>query len=577
MNFEQIMDLPGQYGPLIRALNQSETEFPAFYRDRFLLLCADDGRIIGRGCSARFRDLLTRLRLAPGFSWGAGAAAITAGAGEPVHLDHTLSVIGRQLPFADGVHVFMGAEVDPHKEISSRLSWDWGSELLIRNIAQSARWHFQEMEQHHFETEKDKLETFHSLTSELAELKSPEEILTTVADRVTQLMDAGTTIVYGTNPARTRLVPLVGHHIETAELQSVRYEIEAGANLVARAYHSGRVTFGDSLVPLDQADSIPALHSLGLASILVVPISLHDEPLGVMVVGRYIERPFDTSQAEVLAFVARQIALILKNARLQAQLSHRLEAINQEMSLARGMQALMLPKEPLTAGRVKVAGSSWPAKHLGGDYFDYFERDGRLNVIVADIVGKGVSAALLMSILRSHFRSVLWEEPLGPSALNRINRLIYQDFRPQRAFATALLMSLDLQTCELTLVAAGHPVPLVAREGALIEPFQTGAPSLGLFDRPIRDSAFHTMQLQGADTLLAYSDGATDTIGECGERFGPNRLTESYAAAVLRHEDPCAILETVVEDIRRFTVHQPDDTTVCVWRVAPSLTGARHE
>jgi sigma-B regulation protein RsbU (phosphoserine phosphatase) len=210
-------------------------------------------------------------------------------------------------------------------------------------------------------------------------------------------------------------------------------------------------------------------------------------------------------------------------------------------------------------------GATWAAKQLGGDYFDYFIHMGRLNLIVADIMGKGVAAALLMSILRSHFRTVFQHSAqLSTANVNRFNEMVYADFKPQRAFATVLLMSLNLSTHELAVLSAGHHAPLLAGPNGITEIVTTSVPALGLFNRPVDGQAVHRIRLRPGEALLAYTDGVLDAVSDGGERFGSQRLKDAFAAAYLEQREPLHLLHAVRKSVDQFASVQPDDTTLCV-------------
>lgn len=554
-----------RYRSVIRAVRETADTAPALLADRFLILCDQNATIIARAGSPSLLSYLTELLVTPGFR----CEPLRPHDPDRVQIGDALA-IGRPLELGrETLIALLGARRSDAEEPV----WDDSALILLECIRAKSEWHEQEHARQQFSADRAKLETFHTLTSELSELSSPDSILATVTARVTDLMDAGTTIVYGLNPSATKLVPLAGHNIPPEELRKVRHEIEIDENFVAGAHSTGHIRFCDDLDAPEGTEPVPALQELGLKSALVCPIRTADQSLGVMVVGRYLKRPFDASRAEVLAFTAHQIALILDNARLQLQLTQRLHAIDKELSLAKEMQALMLPSAPLEAEGVSVLGRSWPAKAVGGDYFDYAVAGEYLNIVVADIMGKGVSAALLMSILRSHIRTV-WDASPGLTAKSvaQLSQLVHRDFQPHRSFVTVLLINIHLASRELSLFMAGSHAPLLVRGTALSEPFTRRAPVMGLLNQAPAPDLIHHMTLAPGDTLLAYTDGVPDTVGERRERFGGERLKRSFEAACRRSEAPAEIAGAVEGDIRRFTVEQADDTTLCVVRVNPRLT-----
>lgn len=564
LDLDEIMDLPKKYGSVIRALAGAREEMPALFADRFLLASNHQGHLIWRTGPEQVLQKLTELRIVPGVSCAALAPQALPG---PQCLGGPLWVTGSCLSHREDVCVWIGRDVGPETPgvLPGEATNDPATHLLVRYLDLKTRWDADEFQRQQFAIERSKLETFYQLTSELSELNTPDEILVTVTRRVSELMDAGTTIVYGHNPAQTRLIPLCGHKIPAEQLKSVRFEIETGDTFISQVYESGQIKRIDDVGALELGRGVAVLGDLGLRSILMVPIRLRDRRLGVMVAGQYVKNPFETSQAEVLSFAAHQIALILDNARLRSRLSKRLQDVDRELNLAKGMQALMVPQEPLAAGDVQAVGATRAAKQLGGDYFDHFIHRGCLNMIVADIMGKGVAAALLMAILRSHFRTVFQQDSrLTPANLNRFREMVYSDFKPQRAFATVLLISLDLTTHELSVLSAGHHPPLLASPSGITEIIKVSVPALGLFNQPIDEKAVQRIPLRPGEALLAYTDGVLDAVSDGGERFGPERLRDALAAAYAGQSEPVHLLQAVRAAVERFASDQPDDTTLCL-------------
>lgn len=566
LDLGEIMDLPRQYGPLIRTLAGWYGELQALLADRFLVVSNHQGHIIWRVGSEQALQKLTEFSVAPGFRCSSLAGNEQM---EARCISDSLRLTGAPLPNWEGVSVWIGQEMGPDAGDLPRGEGpaDPVATLVVRFLDLKSHWEAEEFQRRQFAIERRKLETFYQLTSELSELNTPVEILDLVAKRVSELMDAGTTIVFGLNPTQTRLIPLCGHKIPPDQLKSVRYEIETSSTFIARVHESGQIKRIEDVNELAPGEALSVLSELGLRSVLMVPIRLRDRALGVMVVGRYVKHPFETSQAEVLSFVAHQIALILDNSQLRANLNKRVEDVDRELNLAKGMQGLMVPQESLSAEDVEVVGATIPAKQLGGDYFDYFVHGDRMHIIVADIMGKGVSAALLMSILRSHFRTVFQHSTaLTSTNINRFSEMVYGDFKPQRAFATILLVSLHLTTREVSVFSAGHYSPMVAGPDGIREGVQRGGPALGLFNRPVQPGAIQQIELRPGEALLAYTDGVLDALNEQGERFGSERLRNAFASAHHAHTEPPQLLQAIRQAIDQFALEQPDDTTLLVLR-----------
>ena len=168
-----------------------------------------------------------------------------------------------------------------------------------------------------------------------------------------------------------------------------------------------------------------------------------------------------------------------------------------------------------------------PAREIGGDFFELFRMRRRahpLGVVIADVAGKGIAAALLMAFARPVIHTALTAAS-GPSeALERTNRILVDELHTT-LFITVLAGRLDLRTGSFRMANAGHESPLlIPRDGAPIAPVNGGGPLLGAFSRLGIPEV--EIELRLGDTLLLYTDGVTDARSEAGERFGKARLLE---------------------------------------------------
>jgi sigma-B regulation protein RsbU (phosphoserine phosphatase) len=260
--------------------------------------------------------------------------------------------------------------------------------------------------------------------------------------------------------------------------------------------------------------------------------------------------------------VALGIAHTVRNAGIaDAAASRRIE---QELALGRELQrsfvGLVGPQIP----GYDLACHYEQAYEVGGDFFDVFRlgRRGRpLSLVVADVTGKGIAAALLMAFARPLIHAAI-DNTTGPAeALERTNRVLLE--RRASLFITALCASLTLSTGRLRLANAGHEPPLlVPRDGSPVVALEGSGPLLGAF--PSLDLVETVATLAPGDAVILYTDGVTDARSATGEHFGDDRLLGAIETA--RGGPAVAIVESITGAVDRFQGGTPpaDDVTLLV-------------
>jgi sigma-B regulation protein RsbU (phosphoserine phosphatase) len=315
---------------------------------------------------------------------------------------------------------------------------------------------------------------------------------------------------------------------------------------------------------LDGLEMLP-----GAAHVLAVPISLDGQPRGLLVVGDKEQRrgvgPFPESDRRTLDLLANQAAIALENAELHRQALEK-ERLVREMELASDIQRRILPKGVPDIDGYELVGWNRPARHVGGDYFDFFRlADDRLGVVVGDVSGKGVPAALLVSTLHSALRLLVDRISVGPELFFRLNQHVLESSTPNK-FITLILCGLDPASGDLTFVNAGHNPGVVVRASGAIERLGPGGLPLGLLPgvtwRP------ESMHLDVGDLLCLYSDGITEASSPADEEFGLERLVELLCRSAARPLDE--VLAAIDGAVTSFShgLPQGDDQTVVMLRRA---------
>ena len=305
-----------------------------------------------------------------------------------------------------------------------------------------------------------------------------------------------------------------------------------------------------------------ALHVLG------VSIAIDGLPKGLLVIGDKESRqgvgPFSLADRRTLDLLANQAAIALENADLHRQALEK-ERLEREIELASEIQRQILPKGTPEIPGYELAGWNRPAKHIGGDYYDFFPFAGGRSwgLVLGDVSGKGVPAALLVSTLHSALRLLLDRLELGSDLFFRLNEHILASSAPNK-FITLLAARLEIETGELYYLNAGHNPGILVRADGAVEHFGPGGLPIGLL--PNVNCRTESATIEPGDLLCLYSDGITEAVGSDDVEFGFDRLTQLLVDA---REEPLADLMRRID--REVSAHagdlaQGDDQTVLLLR-----------
>jgi serine phosphatase RsbU (regulator of sigma subunit)/catechol 2,3-dioxygenase-like lactoylglutathione lyase family enzyme len=245
----------------------------------------------------------------------------------------------------------------------------------------------------------------------------------------------------------------------------------------------------------------------------------------------------------------------------------------QELENARQVQARLFPQTQPALTSLEYAGVCIQARQVGGDYYDFLDlgRD-RLGLVIGDVSGKGIAAALLMANLQAHLRNLCTtysSRPFTPFALDQpqrfllsVNRLMCENMT-DCSYATLFFAEYDNNLRRMRYANCGHLSALLLRNHTQIERLESTSTVLGLFKE--WDCAVGERRLFPGDTLVLYTDGVTESFNEAGEEFGEQRLIE----ALEQHRELTSqdLLSSIIEDVRQFSPHeQHDDITLVVAR-----------
>jgi sigma-B regulation protein RsbU (phosphoserine phosphatase) len=316
-------------------------------------------------------------------------------------------------------------------------------------------------------------------------------------------------------------------------------------------------------------DRPPVLAGATAEKLLAVPIRSQGEPIGILVVGDKENRgggidDFDRNDARILSLFGNQAAIALENARLHAEALEK-ERMDREIELAASIQRTILPASLPEVEGLEICGSNRPTRQVGGDFYDVFPLPGgRVAFALADVSGKGVPAALLVSTVHAclHLLFDTGREDL-PFMIARVNEHLVR-FSSTRKFATMFLGIFDPSTREVRYVNAGHNPGILAATGSLELLGPSGVP-VGMFKDAVHREEVRT--LRPGDLLVLYSDGITEAQDSAEEEFGMERLIALVEGGL--ESTPAGLTAAIFGAVDEFTrgVAQYDDQTVLVARI----------
>jgi len=302
------------------------------------------------------------------------------------------------------------------------------------------------------------------------------------------------------------------------------------------------------------------LREVGMRAVLLVPMKVRGRTIGtISFVSAESARTFDAGDVEFAEQIAERAALAVENARLYGE----------RAGIARTLQASLLPEALPELPGWELAAMYRPAAQegeVGGDFYDMWEAGEDWLLMIGDVTGKGVRAATVTSLVR-HTAWTASEFDARPAhLLERVNAALRR--RPSLSVCTALC--LRISGSQVTVASGGHPLPWLLGEDGVTEIGNHGT-LLGAFARAHWPEDSYT--LGSGESLVAITDGVTDTVGAGDERFGQERLRALFQE--VQGCSPAAIRERVVAALERFQVGaQADDTALVAMRRSGEVNGA---
>ncbi|HEV3005226.1 MAG TPA: SpoIIE family protein phosphatase, partial [Pirellulales bacterium] len=327
------------------------------------------------------------------------------------------------------------------------------------------------------------------------------------------------------------------------------------------------MTLKEAILSADAAsdsrfDSSQSIADFRIRSMMCAPL-VHSEghALGVIQIDTLDQRtPFQQDDLDVLASVASQAAFAVENAQLHEAALKR-HALERDLQLAHKVQQGFLPSAPPSVEGYEFFNFYEPANQVGGDYFDYVPLPGkRLAVVVADVSGKGMPAALLMAKLSAVTRFTLVVEPDPAAAMSRLNAGVCGPGWEDR-FVTMCLAVVDLATHEVQLVNAGHMAPYLRHADRRVEP--AGADETGIPLGVSADFEYRpfSLKLGRGEGLFLFTDGFSEAMNMENELYGLERIERQLGGDA---RSVAQLAEQLLADVKRFVGKRPQSDDMCL-------------
>ncbi|HET6250424.1 MAG TPA: SpoIIE family protein phosphatase [Tepidisphaeraceae bacterium] len=301
----------------------------------------------------------------------------------------------------------------------------------------------------------------------------------------------------------------------------------------------------------------------GIVSMLSVGLRYKGKSVGVLRVYTDEEQAFSPLKIDLLKAVGAQAAAAIENARLVSE-AREAEVLEKQVRMAADVQQRMIPQKPPEIPGLDLASEYVPCFELGGDFFDFIPLpEDNIGLAIADVSGKGLPASLIMASVRAFLRAQVDNVYYLYEVIRRINLMICRDTKVGE-FVTLFYGVLNATTRRFTYCNAGHPAPLLLRDGKVTELSASDNMVLGISVDEVYKQFI--VDLQPGDSLLLYTDGVTDAANFNKERYGRERLTEAFARG---GETAEIVSQNVLWDLRKFVGMAPpiDDITLMTVRV----------
>jgi phosphoserine phosphatase RsbU/P len=316
-----------------------------------------------------------------------------------------------------------------------------------------------------------------------------------------------------------------------------------------------------------------SIADIKIRSVMCAPLASSDnKPLGVIQLDTLDKsRKFTKGDLELLVCVGNQAAVAIENARMASEIVKKAEQ-EKDFKTAQELQIALLPKRYPDLDGYQFFKHYSPAKSVGGDYFDFISLPlGKHAILLGDVSGKGIPAALMMARVSGDARVCMLSEPHVTNAITRLNEILIEADLQDR-YITLMASVLDPKAHHVTIVNAGHGKQFIyrAKNDEIEVTTQESAQGFPVGWVPGYEYESSEITLDVGDTLIFFTDGVTDAESANGDRFNEEGVLQSLAKLKGQNPTPQLIGETLLADVRKFISNHPqfdDIAIVCFGRV----------
>ncbi len=422
-----------------------------------------------------------------------------------------------------------------------------------------------------FKQEYDYRKVLKQISHSLVGIINLESLVSYLAIRVAEVLDASIVVVFLLDGKTGRHTARYGVRVKHAMLRGFDKDGTLCTHLskTQTAFNAERKLASGRRLPLSKEETMTLVDA---NAAVVVPFIFKSELLGFMSIGRKRSDEFySATDVELLETLCDQVSMAIENASLYLEAVKK-QKMDQELEVAREIQHRLLPKAlPEIPGLVTHA-MNIPSEPVGGDYYDIIPLgEDRIALVIADVSGKGVPAALLMASLQSSLRAEAEPGKHPSEVISALNRIIHE-YTGGGTFVTIFYGLIDFAEATLTYCNAGQSPPIMLHENDTPRHLDNTDIVIGI-DPQV---AYHdtTVPIREGELLFLYTDGITDELNEGDEPYGEARLVSELVD--LHQADLAEIVSRVHDDVLRFTGGKPqDDLTVLAVRVTATAPHKR--
>lgn len=301
-----------------------------------------------------------------------------------------------------------------------------------------------------------------------------------------------------------------------------------------------------------------------IRSVLCVPMWYRAKIIGVlMVTNKKTNEPFTENDSRLLSIIAAQSGQLIRNSQLQEEAIEK-KRMQQELNLAHRIQQSLIPQKTPQSDLLDISSYFNPADEVGGDYYDFFQIGAsKIGVVLADVSGHGVSAAMIMTMVKGILNTITYQLSTAHEAIKEIN-LVLSRIAPKEMFVTMIFLVFDAKKRTLQISNAGHnPILYYNSKSNKFEWIKIPACALNLTS----EANYQTREisLNPRDLFILYTDGVTEAANATSDMYGEDRLLESTEKVSSQSADQ--IIQSIKQDLSSFTANFPQSDDIALMAI----------